>query len=210
MDIYQDTSTPEPNPIVQYWKHSSVLINGQGEKAEVLIMPMPSAVRLSFLPDDRLDKEDRVATDTVRHLGRFRIWPKPKAGRFVRPDALEEHDVRVILAPPIVFALRDDNRGMVMERVEVPNALFYGNATSVECGPLKVRYHRIKNRGYVDQVLRTIPREQPRRLFDVECSVCGDVARQQCPCGEARYCSVGCQREDWEDAGHSALHKGHI
>jgi hypothetical protein len=55
------------------------------------------------------------------------------------------------------------------------------------------------------KILRTQAR-QARRLCDV-CGVRGPLGQEGFPvcggCGARRYCSVGCQREDWVAGGHS-------
>ena len=34
------------------------------------------------------------------------------------------------------------------------------------------------------------------------CTICGEKAKLNCPCGTTQYCSTECQRIDWRDRGH--------
>ena len=34
------------------------------------------------------------------------------------------------------------------------------------------------------------------------CTICGEKAKLNCPCGTTQYCSTACQRIDWRDRGH--------
>ncbi|KAH8044121.1 hypothetical protein JL721_12945 [Aureococcus anophagefferens] len=34
------------------------------------------------------------------------------------------------------------------------------------------------------------------------CTICGEKAKLNCPCGTAQYCTTECQRIDWRDRGH--------
>ena len=34
------------------------------------------------------------------------------------------------------------------------------------------------------------------------CTICGEKAKLNCPCGTTQYCTVACQRIDWRDRGH--------
>jgi hypothetical protein len=34
------------------------------------------------------------------------------------------------------------------------------------------------------------------------CTICGEKAKLNCPCGTTQYCSTDCQRVDWRDRGH--------
>ena len=34
------------------------------------------------------------------------------------------------------------------------------------------------------------------------CTICGEKAKLNCPCGTTQYCSTTCQRVDWRDRGH--------
>ena len=34
------------------------------------------------------------------------------------------------------------------------------------------------------------------------CTICGDKAKLNCPCGTTQYCSVACQKIDWRERGH--------
>jgi len=34
------------------------------------------------------------------------------------------------------------------------------------------------------------------------CTICGEKAKLNCPCGTTSYCSVACQKIDWRDRGH--------
>ncbi|KAK7253351.1 hypothetical protein SO694_00001463 [Aureococcus anophagefferens] len=34
------------------------------------------------------------------------------------------------------------------------------------------------------------------------CTICGEKAKLNCPCGTTQYCSTDCQRIDWRDRGH--------
>ena len=34
------------------------------------------------------------------------------------------------------------------------------------------------------------------------CTICGDKAKLNCPCGTTQYCTTECQRIDWRDRGH--------
>jgi len=36
----------------------------------------------------------------------------------------------------------------------------------------------------------------------MSCTICGEKAKLNCPCGTTQYCSVECQRIDWRDRGH--------
>merc|ERR1712091_123749 len=39
------------------------------------------------------------------------------------------------------------------------------------------------------------------------CTICGEKAKLNCPCGTTQYCSTECQRIDWRDRGHRAACK---
>ncbi|KAK7233752.1 hypothetical protein SO694_00101060 [Aureococcus anophagefferens] len=34
------------------------------------------------------------------------------------------------------------------------------------------------------------------------CTICGEKAKLNCPCGTTQYCTVACQKIDWRDRGH--------
>ena len=45
------------------------------------------------------------------------------------------------------------------------------------------------------------------RALRASCSVCGEKAKLNCPCGITQYCDLDCQRKDWKERGHRAVCK---
>ncbi|KAK7242659.1 hypothetical protein SO694_0001627 [Aureococcus anophagefferens] len=39
------------------------------------------------------------------------------------------------------------------------------------------------------------------------CTICGEKAKLNCPCGTTQYCSVACQKVDWRERGHKKVCK---
>jgi hypothetical protein len=39
------------------------------------------------------------------------------------------------------------------------------------------------------------------------CTICGEKAKLNCPCGTTQYCSVACQKVDWRERGHRKVCK---
>lgn len=220
-DVYSSPGqleSPQLTEQQEYYKDTSIVVNGKTKDTEKQVIVRANSIRITFGPSIR---EGELYTD--RDVGQFSIANPPPAkhpsGRLDDPLSMVSK-----VNPPIVFELRD-NRGALLDRVEVPSVLFEKlprnrDGLTVWYEQLKLTLARQSKPGSLDRAIVTFaiwttvpaapPHLQPKALFSMECSVCGDVARQSCPCGDAAYCSVGCQREDWQDGEHAVSCKAHI
>ena len=120
---------------------------------------------------------------------------------------LKRQAARAIMDDPL---LREAAIAGALTRKMVRNALI---ARSGICDTFGIQVMRVRDKDDIKAGIRTAAKilrtqaRQARRLCD-RCGLRGPLSQEGFPvcggCGARRYCSVGCQREDWVAGGHSS------